>query len=178
MKGTAWFLRSCRPRRPGAAPHLYLRGRRGRAGRPAGQRRRGASLRGTTGEGDARTHHSLLRLDKRPAEAVHLAVETAGVAQVVAGAVPPPERRLDGAAVHALATLGHVLQQVCGEGVIKGRVRPRRPPSSLILPGRPPVPIVPVLATCCLLPCPRPSSWIFLPSSQARSQLVMSLPTR
>ena len=41
-------------------------------------------------------------------------VETAGVAKVVAGAVAPPERRLDGAAVHALAALGQVLQQVCG----------------------------------------------------------------
>lgn len=58
--------------------------------------------------------HALLRLDEGPAEAVHLAVEAAGVAQVVAGAVPPPERRLDGAAVHAFATLGgQVLQQVC-----------------------------------------------------------------
>lgn len=58
--------------------------------------------------------HALLRLDEGPAEAVHLAVEAAGVAQVMAGAVPPPERRLDGAAVHALATLwGQVLQQVC-----------------------------------------------------------------
>lgn len=56
--------------------------------------------------------HALLRLDEGPAEAVHLAVEAAGVAQVVAGAVPPPQRRLDGTAVHALATLGQVFQQV------------------------------------------------------------------
>lgn len=145
------------------------------AGGRAGQRSSCASLRRTTGEGGARTHHSLLRLDEGPAEAVHLAVETAGVAQVVAGAVPPPERRLDGAAVHALATLGHVLQHVCGEGIIKGRVRPRRPRRSLSLPGRPPVPIVPVLATRCLLPCLRPSPRIFLRSSQARTQLVMPL---
>lgn len=62
--------------------------------------------------------HALLRLDEGPAEAVHLAVEAAGVAQVVAGAVPPPERRLDGAAVHAFATLGgQVLQQVPSNGV-------------------------------------------------------------
>lgn len=67
------------------------------------------------------THHALLGLDEGPAEAVHLAVEAAGVAQVVAGAVPPPERRLDGAAVHTLATLGQVFQQVCRE---KGDQRP------------------------------------------------------
>ena len=85
----------------------------GRAGRPGPRGQRAAPGR-AAGEGGARTHHALLRLDEGPAEAVHLAVETAGVAQVVAGAVAPPERRLDGAAVHALAALGQVLQQVCG----------------------------------------------------------------
>lgn len=70
----------------------------------------------TVGTGQSKPpggRHALLRLDEGPAEAVHLAVEAAGVAQVVAGAVPPPQRRLDGTAVHALATLGQVLQQVC-----------------------------------------------------------------
>lgn len=58
------------------------------------------------------THHSLLGLDEGPAEAVHFGVEPAGVAQVVAGAVPPPQRGLDGAAVDALPALGQVLQQL------------------------------------------------------------------
>lgn len=69
----------------------------------------------TVGTGQSKPpggRHALLGLDEGPAEAVHLAVEAAGVAQVVASAVPPPERRLDGAAVHTLATLGQVLQQV------------------------------------------------------------------
>lgn len=79
------------------------------------------------------THHSLLGLDEGPAEAVHFGVEPAGVAQVVAGAVPPPQRGLDGAAVDALPALGQVLQQLWGgqeqrgEAVGHGRRRVRRP---------------------------------------------------
>lgn len=42
---------------------------------------------------------------ERPRLAVHLAVEAAGIAQVMAVAVAPPERRLAGAAVDALAAL-------------------------------------------------------------------------
>lgn len=42
---------------------------------------------------------------ERPVHAVHLVVEAASVAEVVAGAVSPPQRRVDGAAVHALAPL-------------------------------------------------------------------------
>lgn len=42
---------------------------------------------------------------QRPVHAVHLVVEAARVAQVVAGAVAPPQRRVDGAAVDALAPL-------------------------------------------------------------------------
>lgn len=61
------------------------------------------------------THHSLLGLDEGPAEAVHFGVEPAGVAQVVPGAVPPPQRGLDGAAVDALPALGQVLQQLWGQ---------------------------------------------------------------
>lgn len=125
------------------------------------------------GESGARTYHALLWLDEGPAEAVHLAVEAAGVAQVVAGAVPPPERRLDGAAVHAFATLGgQVLQQVCGES---GDERPGEAtpcPPLPRLPRRPPVPLVPVLATHCHLPRPRPSPRVFPFGSQAGSWLV------
>lgn len=80
------------------------------------------------------THHSLLGLDEGPAEAVHFGVEPAGVAQVVAGAVPPPQRGLDGAAVDALPALGQVLQQLWGqeqrgEAVGYGRRRPQSPGS-------------------------------------------------
>lgn len=58
------------------------------------------------------THHSLLGLDKGPAEAVHFGVEPTGVAQVVAGAVPSPQRGLDRTAVDALPALGQVVQQL------------------------------------------------------------------
>lgn len=165
-EGDGSFLRSVQTWGLRAAPHLSPQGRPGRAAREealrAGWDRRG--------EG-SRTHHALLRLDEGPAEAVHLAVEAAGVAQVVAGAVPPPERRLDGAAVHALATLGQVLQQVCGESGDErpGEAAPRPPLPRL--PRSPPAPTAPVLTTRCLLPSPR----ISLLSSQAGSRLVMSL---
>lgn len=60
------------------------------------------------------THHSLLGFDEGPAEAVHFGVEPAGVAQVVAGAIPPPQRGLDGATVDALPAFGQVFQQLWG----------------------------------------------------------------
>jgi hypothetical protein len=66
------------------------------------------------------TYHALLWLDEGPAEAIHLAVETACIAQVMTGAVSSPQWRLDGAAVHALAALRQVLQQVCGERWARG----------------------------------------------------------
>lgn len=47
-----------------------------------------------------------MRLDERPVGAVHLVVETAGVAQVVASGVAAPQRRGHGAAVHALPAFG------------------------------------------------------------------------
>lgn len=50
------------------------------------------------------THQSPLRLDERPVLTVHLVVEAAGVAEVVAGAVSPPERRGRRAAVHTLSS--------------------------------------------------------------------------
>ena len=65
-------------------------------------------------DGRAWCYQALLGPDERPVLPIHLVIEATGVAQVVAGAVAPPERRLDGAAVHALAALGQVLQQVCG----------------------------------------------------------------
>lgn len=39
-----------------------------------------------------RAYQSPLRLDEWPVLPIHLVVEPAGVAQVVPGAVPPPER--------------------------------------------------------------------------------------
>lgn len=50
------------------------------------------------------THQSPLRLDERSVLTVHLVVEAAGVAEVVAGAVSPPERRGRRAAVHTLSS--------------------------------------------------------------------------
>lgn len=118
MKGTTWSLSSGQTQAVSGRAAPVSAGAPGSGGLPRGP---------AAGESGARTYHALLRLDEGPAEAVHLAVEAAGVAQVVAGAVPPPERRLDGAAVHAFATLrGQVLQQVCGESGDQGPVRPHR----------------------------------------------------
>lgn len=52
------------------------------------------------------------RLLQRPVHAVHLVVESARVAQVVPGAVAPPQRRVDRAAVHALPTLREKLRHL------------------------------------------------------------------
>lgn len=59
------------------------------------------------------SHQSFLRFDEWPVDAVHLVVEAAGVAQVVSGAVPAPQRRGHGATVDALSAFsGHVVHQV------------------------------------------------------------------
>ena len=51
--------------------------------------------------------------DEWSVDAVHLVVEAACVTEVVAGPVPPPQRRGDGATVDALAPLtGNLLQHV------------------------------------------------------------------
>lgn len=55
--------------------------------------------------GLAVTHQSAFGLDQGPVLAVHLVVEAAGVAEVVARPVPPPQRRGGGSAVHTLAAL-------------------------------------------------------------------------
>jgi len=52
-----------------------------------------------------KTHQSTFGLDERPVLAVHLVVQSAGVAQVVAGAVSPPQRGGGGTAVHAFTSL-------------------------------------------------------------------------
>lgn len=52
----------------------------------------------------------LLLLDEGQTEVIHLSVEAAGFAQVVASALPPPQWFLDGDTVHALGALWQVLQ--------------------------------------------------------------------
>ena len=52
-----------------------------------------------------KTYESSFGFDERPVLAVHLVVEAAGVAQVVARPVPPPQRRGRRPAVDALAAL-------------------------------------------------------------------------
>lgn len=58
------------------------------------------------------THHSLLGFDEGPAQAVHFGVQPAGVAQIVAGAVPSPQGGLNGATVDTFPALGQIFQQV------------------------------------------------------------------
>lgn len=50
-------------------------------------------------------HQSPFGLDEGPVLAIHLVVKSAGVAQVVARPVPPPQRGGGGTAVHALTAL-------------------------------------------------------------------------
>lgn len=54
-------------------------------------------------------YQSTRLLDEWPIHAVHLVVETAGIAQVMAGAVATPQRRVDRTAIYALAPFGEVL---------------------------------------------------------------------
>lgn len=59
--------------------------------------------------------------DQRPIHAVHFVVQAAGIAQVMAGAVAPPQGRRNGTAIHTLAALReHVrvdqLRQTGGHG--------------------------------------------------------------
>ncbi len=51
------------------------------------------------------THQSALWLDKGPVLAVHLVVQAARVAEVVARSVPPPQRGGGGSAVHTFTPL-------------------------------------------------------------------------
>ena len=51
------------------------------------------------------SYHSSLWLDKWPVGSIHFVIETAGVAEVVAVAVPAPQRGWGSATVHAFATL-------------------------------------------------------------------------
>lgn len=104
----------------------------------------------------AHTHHSLLGFDEGPAQAVHFGVEPAGVAQVIPGAVPPPQRGLDGAAVDALAALGEVFQQLCGQergtAMRHGRAIPPQPPRANSLKSTPPPPRHLIFGCCSRFP--------------------------
>ena len=51
------------------------------------------------------TYQPPLGLDERPVLAVHLVIESAGVTQIVARTVPPPQGGRRGPAVHALSSL-------------------------------------------------------------------------
>lgn len=55
-------------------------------------------------------YQASLRFDKRSVDAVHLVVQSAGVAQVVACAVSPPEGGRHGPAVHALTSFREVIE--------------------------------------------------------------------
>lgn len=100
-------------------------------GRAEGPRGLGESAyvvgrRGVGGRGCALTYQPP-RLLQRPVHAVHLVVEAARVAQVVARAVAAPQRRVDGAAVDALAALREKLRHVdCANTTLLSRAQ-RRP---------------------------------------------------
>ena len=55
------------------------------------------------------TYQSALWLDKWPVLSIHLVVETAGVAEVVAVAVPSPQRGGGGATINTLPAFWKIL---------------------------------------------------------------------
>lgn len=67
------------------------------------------------------THQSSLGLDKGSVDAVHLVVQPAGVTQVVAGTIPPPEGGWHRPAVHTLSPLSKVIKQIWDQKI--GQVR-------------------------------------------------------
>lgn len=58
------------------------------------------------------THQPPLRFDERSVDAVHLVVQSAGVAQVVACPISPPQGGRHRPAVHTLSPLGEVIEKV------------------------------------------------------------------
>lgn len=62
------------------------------------------------------THQSAFGLDERSVLAVHLVVQSAGVAQVVAGTIPPPQRGGGGTAVYTFTALCIEFKRGRGEG--------------------------------------------------------------
>lgn len=63
-------------------------------------------------KGSAVTHQPSLRFDERSVDAIHLVVQSAGIAQIVASPIPPPEGGRHRPAVHTLSTLSKVIEQV------------------------------------------------------------------
>lgn len=73
------------------------------------------------------SYQPLLRLE-RPVDAVHFVVEPASVAQVVPGAILPPERRGHGPAVHALPAVPGEFLQVLWKRYPRGAGQEPSPP--------------------------------------------------
>lgn len=48
---------------------------------------------------------AFLGFDERSVDSIHLVVQSAGIAEVVPGTIPSPQRSRDGATVYALAPL-------------------------------------------------------------------------
>lgn len=58
------------------------------------------------------THQPSLGFNERPVDAIHLVVQAACVAQVVAGAIAPPEGSWHCTAVHTFSSLSKVIKQI------------------------------------------------------------------
>lgn len=92
-----------------------------------------------------------LGLDERPVLPVHLVVEAAGVAQVVAGAIAAPQRRGQGPAVDALAPLAWELLQELSRCGSKAGSRWTRLGPFLGAAFAPPFPLLPLCAFILLI---------------------------
>lgn len=62
------------------------------------------------GESRSVTHQPSLRFNQRSVDAVHFVVQSAGVTQVVAGTISPPEGRRHGPAVDTLSAFSKVIE--------------------------------------------------------------------
>lgn len=68
----------------------------------------------------ATTHHSLLRFDQGPTEAIHLGVQPTGIAEIVASPISSPQGGLDGATVDAFPALIQIIQEIYNKGRQEG----------------------------------------------------------
>lgn len=64
------------------------------------------------GERCSVTYQPSLRFNQRSVDAVHFVVQSAGVTQVVAGTISPPEGGRHGPAVDTLSAFSKVIEQV------------------------------------------------------------------
>lgn len=60
------------------------------------------------------THHSLMRLDERPAKSIHFGVQPTSIAEIVTSSIPSPQGGLVGATVDTFPALREILQKLCG----------------------------------------------------------------